>query len=103
MAPFLRPRVASFLEQTRPKEFERLELACKEAMEMVLVTAQMEEATETKLGLAGDDAPRAVFPSIAGRPRMPGVMVGADQKDLFLEQLLSYNGDLHQSCGRARR
>jgi len=34
-----------------------------------------------KAGFAGDDAPRAVFPSIVGRPRMPGVMVGMDQKD----------------------
>jgi len=34
-----------------------------------------------KAGFAGDDAPRAVFPSIVGRPKMPGVMVGMDQKD----------------------
>lgn len=30
-----------------------------------------------KAGFAGDDAPRAVFPSIVGRPRHQGVMVGA--------------------------
>ncbi|CAE7336542.1 unnamed protein product, partial [Symbiodinium pilosum] len=35
-----------------------------------------------KAGFAGDDAPRAVFPSIVGRPKMPGIMVGMDQKDL---------------------
>ena len=29
-----------------------------------------------KAGFAGDDAPRAVFPSIVGRPRHTGVMVG---------------------------
>ena len=29
-----------------------------------------------KAGFAGDDAPRAVFPSIVGRPKMPGIMVG---------------------------
>ena len=29
-----------------------------------------------KAGFAGDDAPRAVFPSIAGPPRHQGVMVG---------------------------
>ena len=29
-----------------------------------------------KAGFAGDDAPRAVFPSIVGRPRHQGVMVG---------------------------
>ena len=30
-----------------------------------------------KSGFAGDDAPRAVFPSIVGRPRHQGVMVRA--------------------------
>ena len=28
-----------------------------------------------KSGFSGDDAPRAVFPSIVGRPKMPGIMV----------------------------
>ena len=43
-----------------------------------------------KAGFAGDDATRAVFPSIVGRPKMPGIMVGMDQKD-------SYVGDEAQS------
>ena len=34
-----------------------------------------------KAGFAGDDAPRAVFPSIVGRPKHQGVMVGMAQKD----------------------
>ena len=34
----------------------------------------------SKAGFAGDDAPRAVFPSIVGRPRHTGVMVGMGQK-----------------------
>merc|ERR1712083_107513 len=33
-----------------------------------------------KAGFAGDDAPRAVFPSIVGRPRHQGVMVGMGVK-----------------------
>ena len=37
-----------------------------------------------KAGFAGDDAPRAVFPSIVGRPRHTGVMVGMGQKDSYL-------------------
>ena len=43
-----------------------------------------------KAGFAGDDAPRAVFPSIVGRPRHQGVMVGMGNKD-------SYVGDEAQS------
>jgi actin beta/gamma 1 len=43
-----------------------------------------------KAGFSGDDAPRAVFPSIVGRPKMPGIMVGMDNKD-------SYVGDEAQS------
>jgi actin-related protein len=35
-------------------------------------------------GFAGDDAPRAVFPSIVGRPRHQGVMVGMGQKDCYV-------------------
>nr|XP_053655583.1 uncharacterized protein LOC128704467 [Cherax quadricarinatus] len=37
-----------------------------------------------KAGFAGDDAPRAVFPFIVGRPRHQGVMVGMGQKDAYV-------------------
>ncbi|KAK0205071.1 actin 1 [Desarmillaria ectypa] len=37
-----------------------------------------------KAGFAGDDAPRAVFPSIVGRPRLHNVMVGMGNKDTYV-------------------
>jgi actin beta/gamma 1 len=37
-----------------------------------------------KAGFAGDDAPRAVFPSIVGRPKHRGTMVGMDAKDAYV-------------------
>merc|ERR1740116_487840 len=37
-----------------------------------------------KAGFAEEDAPRAVFPSIVGRPRHQGVMVGMAQKDAYV-------------------
>jgi len=37
-----------------------------------------------KAGFAGDDAPRAVFPSIVGRPKYKAGMVGMDDKSAFV-------------------
>jgi len=37
-----------------------------------------------KAGFAGDDAPRAVFPSVVGRAKYPGVMVGMGNKDCYV-------------------
>ena len=37
-----------------------------------------------KAGFAGDDAPRAVFSTIVGRPKHPGIMVGLDEKDAYV-------------------
>merc|ERR1712212_1076040 len=37
-----------------------------------------------KAGFAGDDAPRAVFPSVVVRPKYPGVMVGMGNKDAYV-------------------
>lgn len=37
-----------------------------------------------KAGLAGEDVPTVVFPSIVGRPRLVSVMIGATQKEHFI-------------------
>lgn len=37
-----------------------------------------------KAGFSGDDAPRACFPSIIGRPKHPGVLVGMSHKDCYV-------------------
>ena len=37
-----------------------------------------------KAGFSGEDAPRAIFPSIIGRPKVAGIMVGSEQKDYFI-------------------
>ena len=38
----------------------------------------------TTAGFAGDDAPRSVFPSLIGRARQPGIMVGMEQRDAYV-------------------
>ena len=46
-----------------------------------------------KAGFAGDDASRAVFPSIVGRPRPAGVMVGMQAKRSYV------GGEAQRKCG----
>ena len=38
-----------------------------------------------KAGYAGDDAPRAVFPTIVGRPRQKGIMIVMLQRDAYVQ------------------
>jgi actin-related protein len=51
-----------------------------------------------KAGFAGDDAPRAVFPSIVGRPRHQGVMVGMGQKDSCVPDSFLSTSSISCSC-----
>mmetsp|Transcript_26244 Transcript_26244/g.25413 ORF Transcript_26244/g.25413 Transcript_26244/m.25413 type:complete len:377 (+) Transcript_26244:62-1192(+) len=37
-----------------------------------------------KAGFSGEDAPRAIFPSVVGRPKNPGVIVGVEAKDEYI-------------------
>jgi actin len=49
----------------------------------------------SKAGIAGDVSPKAIFPSIVGYPRNPGLIVGMDQKDYYIgEEALSKKGVL---------
>ena len=47
-----------------------------------------------KAGFAGDDAPRAVFPSIVGRPKHPGIMVAL----FFPINLFNFVNYIHVTC-----
>ena len=37
-----------------------------------------------KAGLAGEDAPKSVFPSVVGKPKMQGLLVGTDQREAYV-------------------
>lgn len=39
---------------------------------------------QVKAGVAGDDAPSSVFPSIVGTPKLVGVMAGVEKKDFYI-------------------
>merc|ERR1711971_200047 len=78
------PLRSSFLKKTKNKNSNKM---CDDEVAALVVD---NGSGMCKAGFAGDDAPRAVFPSIVGRPRHQGVMVGMGQKD-------SYVGDEAQS------
>ena len=37
-----------------------------------------------KAGFYGDDAPRSSFPSLVGRPKYDNIMVGMNNKDVYV-------------------
>lgn len=41
-----------------------------------------------KAGFAGDDAPRAVFPAVVGRPKYQICMAGMGMKDSYIGKLI---------------
>jgi hypothetical protein len=47
-----------------------------------------------KAGIAGDDAPRSYFPAIVGAPKMPGIMIGVDQKVINYKLFISRKREL---------
>ena len=47
-----------------------------------------------KAGFAGDDAPRAVFSSVVGRPKVPGIMVGLGEEAKEVKETMRQVVDL---------
>ena len=39
-----------------------------------------------KAGYSGDDTPRVIFPTVIGKPKSAGAMVGMEQKDIYIGQ-----------------
>ena len=54
-----------------------------------------------KAGFAVDDAPRAVSPSIGDRPKMPGIMVGMNQKDGYVIDDITFEKTLLSDASTA--
>jgi len=65
------------------KEGEQVDRMCEEEEEVAALVCDNGTGM-CKAGFAGDDAPRAVFPSIVGRAKHQGVMVGMGQKDAYV-------------------
>ena len=51
-----------------------------------------------KIGFAADEAPKSAFPSIVGKPRTPGIIIGTEQKEVYIgEEAQQKRGVLHIS------
>ena len=47
-----------------------------------------------KAGFSGEDSPRAIFPSIIGRPKNKDVIIGVEHKDEYIGDEAQYKGGL---------
>ena len=56
-----------------------------------------------KAGFAGEDAPRVVFPSIIGRPKVAEIMIGTtnSQNEYIGDEALAKKGVLTLGCCKA--
>jgi len=62
---------------------------CEESQSLVIDNG----SGMVKAGFSGDDAPRSVFPSIVGRPKYNGVMVGMAKKEFYVgDEAMSKKG-----------
>jgi actin-related protein len=74
-----------------------------EADEQAVVVIDTGTGT-TKCGFAGDDAPRSIFRTIVGKPRVPGIMVGTDLRDTYVgEEAIEKRGLMNVSHPIKRR
>jgi actin beta/gamma 1 len=69
-----------FLSEEGRKLFNQCELDDEDVQALVFDNG----SCWCKAGFAGDDAPRAVFPSIVGRPKHPGIIVAEEEKDAYV-------------------
>merc|ERR1719423_455542 len=77
-----RARLASLLNRPGRTQSINQSIMCDDEESAALVVDN--GSGMCKAGFAGDDAPRAVFPSVVGRPKYPGVMVGMGNKDAYV-------------------
>ena len=63
---------------------------------MDVTTVVIDNGTNmSKAGFGGDDSPRAVFPTIVGKLRHPGVMIGMSKTEYVGDEALSKRGILY--------
>ena len=43
-------------------------------------------SSSCKIGLSGEDSPKSIYSTVIGKPKMASIMVGMDQKDIYVSQ-----------------